>query len=197
MKILHRNSLCLAGLALLLCPALVHAHSGGPGHTHGFESGLAHPLTGLDHLCAMFAVGLWAAQRGGRALWLVPLTFVTVMGLGGWLATTGLQLPLVAQGAAASVFVLGVLIAAALRLPLAASAALVGFFAVFHGFAHGAETASSASGFTFAGGMMLTTAALHLSGIGIGLLVRQQTDTRLFRYAGGAIAAGGILFCLS
>ena len=171
MKPSFSNPIRLAGVALLLAPALVHAHTGMPGHTHGLESGLAHPLTGLDHICAMFAVGLWAAQRGGRAIWLVPLTFVAVMGLGGGLATTGFQLPFVTQGAAASVLVLGILIATALRLPLAASAALVGLFAVFHGFAHGAETAKgTVSGVTYAIGLMLTTALLHLSGIGIGLL---------------------------
>jgi urease accessory protein len=183
-------------LAVFLLPALAQAHPGVPGHTHGFANGLAHPLTGLDHICAMVAVGLWAAQRGGRALWLVPSVFVSVMILGGVLGMAAVPIPFVEPGIAASVLVLGVLIAAAVRLPLPASALLVGLFAVFHGYAHGAEMPASASGLAYGLGFVAATASLHLSGIGLGLLAQRFGSARLVRYAGAAIAACGIYLCL-
>src|SRR2546423_3731360 len=107
-------------MLMVLCPALAHAHVG-PGQTQGLASGLTHPITGLDHVCAMIAVGLWAAQRGGRALWLAPLTFISVMAIGGILGMAGFALPFVERGIVVSVLVLGVLIAAAVRLPLVMS----------------------------------------------------------------------------
>src|ERR1035437_488964 len=133
-------------LALVFIPSLAQAH---PGHNPGWANGLLHPVSGLDHICAMIAVGLWAAQRSGRAIWIVPLTFVSVMALGGLLGMNGVRVPLVEQGIAASVLVLGLLIAAAVRLPLAASVLVVGIFAVFHGYAHGAEMPPTASGLTY------------------------------------------------
>jgi urease accessory protein len=182
-------------LAVFLLPALAQAHPGVPGHTHGFVNGLAHPLTGLDHICAMVAVGLWAAQRGGRALWLVPAVFVSVMILGGALGLAAVPVPFVEPGIAASVLVLGVLIAAAVRLPLPASALLVGLFALFHGYAHGAEMPGSASGLAYGLGFVAATASLHLLGIGLGLLAQRFGSARLVRYAGAAIAACGIYLC--
>jgi len=183
-------------LAVFLLPALAQAHPGIPGHTHGFANGLAHPVTGLDHICAMVAVGLWAAQRGGRALWLVPSVFVSVMALGGALGMAAVPIPFVEPGIAASVLVLGVLIAAAVRLPLPASALLVGVFAVFHGYAHGVEMPGSASGLACGLGFVAATASLHLLGIGFGLLAQRFASARLVRCAGGAIAACGVYLCL-
>jgi len=182
--------------AVLLLPTLAQAHPGIPGHTHGFANGLAHPLTGLDHLCAMVAVGLWAAQRGGRALWLVPSAFVSVMVLGGALGMAAVPIPFVEPGIMASVLVLGVLIAAAIRLPMPASALLVGVFALFHGYAHGAEMPASASGLAYGLGFVAATASLHFLGIGLGLLAQRFASARLVRYAGGAIAACGVYLCL-
>jgi len=184
-------------LLLFLVPSLAQAHPGMPGHTHGFTNGLAHPLTGLDHICAMVAVGLWAAQRGGRALWFVPLTFVSVMMIGGALGMDGVQVPFVEQGIAASVLVLGIFIAAAVRLPLAASMAIVGLFAVFHGYAHGAEMPETASGLAYGVGFVVATALLHLSGIGLGLFAQRFASAKLIRYAGGAIAFCGIYLCFA
>src|SRR5581483_9875318 len=132
-------------MLFFILPTLAQAHPGMPGHTHGFSNGFSHPLTGLDHICAMVAVGLWAAQRGGRALWLVPATFVFVMIVGGVFGMGHAGIPCVEQGIAASVLILGILITAAIRLPLAASAAIVGLFALFHGYAHGAEMPETAS----------------------------------------------------
>jgi len=167
------------------------------GHTHGFENGLLHPLTGLDHLCAMVAVGLWAAQRGGRALWLVPLTFVSVMIIGGILGTDGINVPYVEQGIAASVLVLGIFVAAAIRLPLAASMAIVGLFAMFHGYAHGAETPESASGFVYGIGFVVATATLHLCGIALGITTQRLASAQMVRYLGGGIAACGVYLCFA
>jgi urease accessory protein len=113
-------------MLIFLLPSLAQAHPGTPGHTHGFTNGFLHPLTGLDHICAMLAVGLWAAQRGGRALWLVPATFVSLMIVGGILGLGGANIPFVEQGIAASVLVLGILTAAAACLPLSVSVAIVG-----------------------------------------------------------------------
>jgi urease accessory protein len=184
-------------LLIFLLPSLAQAHPGPPGHTHGFANGLLHPLTGLDHICAMVAVGLWAAQRGGRALWLVPATFVSVMIIGGILGMGHAGIPYVEQGIAASVLVLGILIAGAVRLPLAANTAIVGLFALFHGYAHGAEMPATASGLAYGVGFVIATASLHLSGIGLGLLAKQFASANLIRYVGGAIAACGVYLCFA
>jgi len=187
----------ISALAVLLLPAAAWAHPGIPGHTHGFVNGLAHPLTGLDHLCAMVAVGLWAAQRGGRALWLMPLAFVSVMAAGGVLGMAAVPMPFVEPAILASVLVLGLLVAASVRLPLAAGAALVGWFALFHGYAHGAEMPRSASGLAYGLGFVAATAGLHFLGIGLGLLAQRLGSARMVRWAGGAIAACGVFLCLA
>ena len=154
--------------------------------------GLAHPLGGLDHLCAMLAVGLWAAQTGGRALWAVPLTFVGVMTLGGMLPLLDIGLPFVEPGIVLSVLLLGVLIAAAVRLPLWLGSSMVGLFALWHGHAHGAEMPENASGIGYALGFMLATASLHLAGIGFGLGMQRLARERLVRFAGAGIALCGV-----
>jgi len=179
-------------LALLGMSGVAQAHTLGLPHMD-FATGLAHPLSGLDHLLAMVAVGLWAAQRGGRALWLVPLTFVLTMAAGGVIGFLGLSLPYVELGIASSVLILGILVALASRLSLAASMALVGLFAIFHGYAHGAEMAVEASALWYSLGFMLATATLHASGIGVALAARQGLPARLLRVGGAAIAASGVL----
>lgn len=182
--------------AVLCLPTVAHAHVG-LGHTHGLLAGAGHPLTGLDHLCAMIAVGLWAAQRGGRSLWLVPATFVSIMGLGAVLGVFGVGMPWVEPGVAASVLVLGILIASAARLPLVASAGIVGVFALLHGHAHGTEMAPTESGLLYGIGFVVVTALLHAFGIGLGCLAGKCGRVRLVRYAGGAIAACGVWLCLA
>jgi urease accessory protein len=144
----------------------------------------------------MIGVGLWAAQRGGRAVWLVPVAFVCVMALGGLLGTAAISIPFVESGIVASVLILGVLIAAAIRLPLLLSVLLVGTFALFHGHAHGAEMAHTYTALTYGLGFLLTTAVLHLIGISIGMLARQQGAMWLARYAGAAIAICGLYLCM-
>jgi urease accessory protein len=174
-------------------PVAASAHPGLPGHTHGFANGFAHPLSGLDHLLAMTAVGLWAAQRGGRALWMVPLAFVSIMAFGGMLGMAGFgQIPLIEQAIAASVLVLGIFLAVAARLPMWASILVIGLFAVFHGYAHGAEMPATASGLLYGLGFVLATVTLHLLGIGVGLAAQRTNSMKMVRCAGVAIAACGI-----
>ena len=184
----------LPPVLVMLFPSLVHAHVG-VGPTSGLLSGFTHPVTGLDHLCAMVAVGLWAAQCGGRAIWLVPAVFVAVMAVGGTLGMAAVSIPFVEPGIIASVMVLGLLIAAALRLPLVASALLVGLFALFHGHAHGTEMPATAAGLAYAVGFIAATACLHLFGIGLGLGAQRWGSAQLVRFAGGAIVACGLYLC--
>lgn len=180
--------------AILLLPSLAHAHVG-VGETGGFLHGTGHPLGGLDHICVMLAVGLWAAQMGGRAIWAVPLTFASVMALGGVLGMLGLHVPSVETGIIVSVLALGVLIAASVHLPLATSIAIVGLFAVFHGHAHGGEMPENASGLAFGVGFVIATAFLHACGIGLGIAIQRLASPAVVRFAGIAIVfCGGYLW---
>lgn len=178
-----------------LTPVLAHAHHL-PGQASGFTSGLSHPLLGMDHLLAMVAVGLWATQLGGRAIWMVPAAFVSLMTVGGALGMLGVHLPMVEAGILASVLILGLLIAASARLPLSGAMALVGLFAIFHGHAHGAEMPAAASGAVYGAGFALATAALHACGIGLGLLARKYASAPALRFAGAAIASAGLCLWL-
>lgn len=182
----------LVAFALLSMGGIAHAHTNGLPHMD-FAAGLSHPFSGLDHILAMVAVGLWAAQLGGRALWLVPLTFVLTMAAGGALGFMGMPLPHVELGIAGSVLVLGGLVALSSRLPLAASMGLVGIFAVFHGYAHGAEMAAEASAVWYSLGFMVATAILHGIGIGAGVAAGRGVPARLVRFSGAAIAASGLV----
>jgi len=184
----------LAVLALFPVAAMAHTVVGA---SSGFAAGFAHPLGGLDHVLAMFAVGLWAAQQGGRALWLVPVSFVVMMLLGGVLGIAHVYLPMEEQGILASVLVLGVLIATAQRLPASAGAILVAVFAVFHGHAHGSELPLSDAGMSYAAGFILATILLHSVGLGLALGLKQLNATRLLRIAGGAIAMSGLYMALA
>jgi urease accessory protein len=200
---MNRNSLerfalvtLLAAVAVILGPGTVYAHTG-VGPTHDLLHGLAHPLTGLDHLLAMFAVGLWAAQRGGRAIWFVPLTFVVLMTLGALIGMSGVSIPSVESGIAISVLVLGIFVAAAIRLPFSISSAIVGLFALFHGHAHGVEIPASTTGLTYVVGFILATALLHAAGISMGIITqRLHSSPQIVRYAGAAIAVCGLLLCI-
>jgi urease accessory protein len=140
----------------------------------------------------MIAVGLWAAQTGGRAIWAVPMAFVSIMALGGALGMTGIHFPFVEPGIGLSVLILGVFIAAAVRLPLPASIVIVGLFALCHGHAHGAEMPESVSGLAYAGGFILATALLHATGIGLGVAIEEVAAGRFVRFAGAAIALCGV-----
>ena len=159
----------------------------------GWNAGFSHPFSGLDHVLAMLAVGLWAAQIGRPALWLLPLAFPLTMALGGLLGTYGMPLPWVESGIAASVLVLGVMIALALKPPLWACTGLVMLFAVFHGHAHGTELPETASPALYGLGFVIATAILHAIGLGIGRLKRWAVLQQLVRQGGWAIAATGVV----
>ncbi len=175
--------------AILAFPSAALAHSS-VSHATPFLSGLLHLLTGLDHLLAMLAIGIWAAQRGGKALWLFPAAFVVAMITGGFLGFAHIGLPLLEPAITVSVLILGLLIARAAPLPLAFSLFLISSFALFHGNAHGLE-AGRMGGFSYAAGFTLSTALLHLAGLTLGYLIAQQARAELLRYAGGFVAACG------
>jgi urease accessory protein len=192
MKINLSKSLLALGLLVFL-PNLASAHIL-PGTTHGFQDGLLHPLTGWDHLLAMVAVGLWAAQHRGRALWLIPLSFVSVMLLGGILGFAGVSMAGVELAIAISVLALGCLVATVTRFTPSLSMAIVGTFALFHGYAHGHEMPAAVGALPFSVGFVAATALLHGLGIAAGLSLQEQP--RVLRWAGAAIAASSICFFL-
>jgi urease accessory protein len=178
----------LAPLALLLVSGSAFAH---PGHGSGLVAGLLHPFTGLDHLLAMIAVGLWAAQQESKgAIWKIPLAFVATMLVGGVLGHAGVALPQVEAGISASVLVLGLLVAFTLRLPTAAAMALVSTFALFHGYAHGAEMPLASGLASFAFGFAVSTASLHAVGMSIGYVMRNKAEIVL-RLGGIGVAVAG------
>lgn len=187
-----KYSLALFGLlAYVTILPVAEAHTFGS-QGAGLMAGLTHPFVGLDHLLAMIAVGIWAGQLGGRAVWLIPLTFVSVMAAAATLASFGLLLPLMEPAIACSVLVLGLLIAGSVRLPTSVSALLVSLFAVFHGYAHGLELPQAASPILYGAGFVLATALLH--GLGIGFARNSRQHKMLQRIAGySLIAASGLL----
>jgi len=187
-----KYSLALFGLlAYVAILPVAEAHTFGA-QGAGLMAGLKHPFVGLDHLLAMIAVGIWAGQLGGRAVWLIPLTFVSVMAAAATLASFGLLLPLMEPAIACSVLVLGLLIAGSVRLPTSVGALLVSLFAVFHGYAHGLELPQAASPILYGAGFVLATALLH--GLGIGFARNSRQHKMLQRIAGySLIAASGLL----
>ena len=179
---------------LLLASAGADAHTG-VGTTSGFAHGFTHPIGGIDHVLVMVAVGLFAAHLGGRALWAVPLSFVTMMAASGAAGMGGMELPFVEIGIGLSVVVLGAAVAFSLHVPTMVAMALVGLFAIFHGHAHGAEMPESASGFAYALGFVLATAGLHACGIGLGLVLGKMGEAvggRISRVAGSAMVLAGV-----
>ena len=159
----------------------------------GLLAGVKHPLTGLDHLVAMIAVGLWAGQMGGKARWRVPCAFVGLMLVGGALGFAGVPLPFVESGIVASVFVLGLLVAAAVRWRPLASVALVGVFAVFHGHAHATEVMAGISGLDFVAGFAVTTVALHGVGLLLAAALERLNRPVILRFAGALVTCSAFL----
>jgi len=180
-----------AGLLLAPLTALAHVEGGVAG---GFLSGFSHPISGLDHVLAMVAVGLWGAQLGAPAIWLLPVAFPIMMAFGGLLGLSGVELPAVELGIALSAVMLGALILGAVRLPLAAALLVVGFFAVFHGHAHGTEMTPGQSAILYSIGFVIATGLLHGLGIGIGLIQRWDAGQIALRGAGSIVMAGGLFF---
>ena len=178
-------------LLLIALPAFAHVEEG---QAAGVLAGLKHPVSGLDHVLAMIAVGLWGAQLGAPAMWLLPVTFPMVMAFGGFLGLVGVPLPGNEAGIALSAILLGAAVAAEARPPLWAAAALVGFFAVFHGHAHGTELPSGQSGLLYSIGFVIATGCLHGVGIVIGLAHRWPAGRVALRAAGAAVAGAGLTF---
>jgi urease accessory protein len=179
------------GLALLPGFAQAHTRSGEGG---GFVSGFRHPISGLDHVLAMVAVGLWGAQLGAPALWVLPVAFPLVMAFGGLLGLLGVPLPGTEIGIAASAILLGACVLLQARPPLWAAACLVGIFAIFHGHAHGTELPPGESGLYYSMGFVIATGCLHAAGIAIGTLHRWPWGTIAVRAAGAIVFAGGLFF---
>ena len=185
-------TLFVASVALLAFPSPLVAHEGGA--AAGLLSGLLHPVSGLDHVLAMLAVGIWGAQMGPPAIWVLPVTFPMVMALGGMLSLVGVPVPGVEIGIGLSALLLGLMVALERRPDLRVAAVLVGFFAIFHGYAHGAELPEGQSGILYSIGFVVSTGTLHASGIGVGLIHRWDRGKRALRIAGAGIAAGGAWF---
>ena len=182
----------VATVALVALPSPLAAHEGGA--AAGLLSGLLHPISGLDHVLAMVAVGIWGAQLGQPAIWVLPVTFPMVMAFGGMLGLLGLQVPGVEVAIGLSALLLGLMVALEQKPDLRVAAAIVGFFAMFHGHAHGAELPEGQSGILYSIGFVVSTGTLHASGIGVGLIHRWDWGKRALRSGGAGIAAGGAWF---
>jgi len=177
---------------MVLAPsAIAHVQSG---QATGFLTGLLHPISGLDHVLAMVAVGLWGAQLGAPAIWLLPITFPIVMAFGGLLGLLGIPLPGVEVGIAASAILLGTAVMTERRLPLYAAGALVGCFAIFHGYAHGTELPPGQSGLLYSMGFVIATGCLHAIGIAIGAIHHWPAGRVALRIAGGGVGLAGLFF---
>jgi len=182
-----------AAATLWLWPLLASAHLKA-GEAGGFLSGLQHPVSGLDHVLAMIAVGLWGAQLGAPAIWLLPVAFPLMMAVGGMLGLMGVPLPGVEIGIAVSGIVLGGLILREVRMPVVGALLVVAFFAVFHGHAHGTELKPGQNAMLYSLGFVMATGTLHAVGIGIGLIHRWSPGQAALRIAGGLVMAGGLYF---
>jgi len=187
----QRNTLGVATMTAFLSSA-AWAHIGGD--TGGFFSGLHHPVSGLDHILAMVAVGLWGAQLGAPALWVLPVAFPMMMAVGGMLGLMGIPLPGAEVGIALSAIVLGVMVLGELRPKLAIALCIVAFFAIFHGHAHGTELPEGESGLLYSIGFVIATGCLHGVGIGIGGVHRWKPGQVALRATGAAVLAGGCFF---
>ena len=184
----HRAA-CL--LALLLVSGFAHAHSSEMA-LGGFAAGYLHPLSGVDHMLAMVAVGIWGAVLGAPLIWALPIAFPLLMVVGGALGIAGVPLPHVETGVALSVAVLGLAILTAWRAPVTLAVLVVGMFGVLHGYAHGTELPGSAQPAAFAAGFVVSTGLLHLAGIGIGMLKQVRHGLSWLRMGGAVITGIGV-----
>ena len=181
--------------ALLLAPVSAFAHEGSSLPYGSFIAGLAHPVLGVDHFLAMVSVGILSAQIGGRAIWTVPTTFVSVMAIGGLLGWFHVGLTSIELGISTSVLMLGIAIAADRKMPVLVAMGAVGIFAIFHGYAHGAEMPNVANPVRYALGFMTGTALLHIAGLLVGDISQHYARGKLLlRIAGAAIAGVGTWF---
>ena len=189
----HPSREALLALLLLLAAAPVWAHEQS-GQAAGFLTGLKHPVSGLDHVLAMISVGLWGAQLGNPAVWLLPVVFPVVMAFGGFLGLVGVPLPGTEVGIALSAILLGLMVAFEARPPLWVAAGLVGFFGVFHGHAHGTELPAGENALLYSVGFVIATGCLHGVGIGLGVAHRWSVGRFALRVAGATVALAGVYF---
>lgn len=182
-------------LSLLICvvPTTAHAHVVG-GAAGGFASGFKHPLSGLDHILAMVAVGVWGAQLGGQAIWLLPVMFPLVMACGGFLGLIGVPIPGIEIGIALSAIILGAMVLTECRPPIWVCLTLVSVFAICHGHAHGAELPAGGNAALYSIGFVVATGCLHAAGIALGLIHKWPAGKLLLRGAGAVICLGGCFF---
>lgn len=178
----------------MLRPLLAFAHIGQGDVGGGFLAGVEHPIFGLDHVVAMVAVGIWGAQLGQPAIWVLPVTFPLVMAFGGVLGGLGVPIPGIEVGIAVSAIALGAMVTFAAKPPLWVAAVLVAVFAIFHGYAHGAELPESANAISYAVGFVVATGCLHAFGILLGVANRWRWGAHALRVGGGLIAACGVYF---
>jgi urease accessory protein len=191
-RLQHRSAQA-AALLTTLWAQTAYAHLL-KGQAYGFLTGFLHPISGADHVLAMVAVGLWGAQLGAPAIWVLPVAFPLVMAMGGMLGFLGVPLPGVEYGIAASAILLGAAVAFEVRPPVVVAGLLVGFFAIFHGHAHGTELPAGESALLYSMGFVIATGCLHALGIGIGTVHRWTWGQKLLRASGTMVAAGGIFF---
>jgi urease accessory protein len=174
-------------------PASAHVLEG---QAQGLLAGLRHPVSGADHVLAMIAVGLWGAQLGAPAVWLLPVTFPMVMAFGGFLGLVGIPVPGVEVGIALSAVLLGLMVAGEAKPPFVLAALLVGFFAIFHGHAHGTELPAGQSGLTYSIGFVTATGCLHGFGILLGAAHKWAAGQGAIRVAGALVTLAGVVFLL-
>lgn len=191
LQIIVRGAALLLIVGMLSQTAYAHVEEGAAA---GFVKGLRHPVSGLDHVLAMIAVGLWGAQLGTPAIWLLPVTFPIVMAMGGMLGLLGVPIPGIEIGIAASAILLGAAVMSESRPRLAVAAILVAFFAIFHGYAHGTELPAGESSLLYSMGFVIATGCLHAIGVTIGLIHRWTWGQSLLRLAGGGVALAGVFF---
>ena len=191
LRALARSPIAILLVLLWAQSAFAHAQEGAAA---GFLTGFRHPISGFDHVLAMVAVGLWGAQLGNPGIWLLPVAFPLVMAFGGMLGLMGVPLPGIEYGIAASAILLGAVVMFEIRPPLALAAVLVGFFAIFHGHAHGTELPPGENALLYSMGFVMATGCLHAAGIGIGTIHRWWWGQTLLRVAGAVIAVGGVFF---
>lgn len=182
-----------AGLVAIAWPLFAWAHEE-TGQAAGFLAGLSHPVSGLDHVLAMVAVGFWGAQLGAPALWALPVAFPMVMAVGGMLGLMGIPIPGVEIGIALSAVALGAVVLREVKPALPVAAGLVGFFAIFHGHAHGTELPDGASGLYYSIGFVMATGLLHAAGIGFGMIHTRPHGPAILRAAGGLVMVAGLYF---
>jgi urease accessory protein len=190
-RLLSKHSGIVAVILFCSQSALAHPQKG---EAVGFLTGFRHPISGMDHVLAMIAVGLWGAQLGAPAIWVLPVAFPMVMAFGGMLGLMGVPLPGVEYGIALSAILLGAAVLFEFRPPLGVAAALVGFFAIFHGHAHGTELPPGQSALLYSIGFVMATGLLHALGIGIGTVHRWGWGQKFLRLAGALVAVGGMFF---